>query len=371
MTAPPDSTVVSALRPTGVPVLQVLRAFLAQALPGLRRGADQPARICVGYSGGLDSTVLVHALHALPLSLPSLPGSDPSGHAGFELSAVHIHHGLVAAADTWAAQVTAQCAVWGVPLVMQSVAVTAGGQGIEAAARDARKAVFASLPVDAIVLAQHQGDQAETVLFRLLRGAGSRGLSGMRARLPGTTAFGREAAPQLWRPLLTLSRAQLLAYAKTHDLRWVEDPSNADVVYTRNFLRQRIFPLLRERFPAVESVLARTAEQLAEDTELLEVLAALDTGEGSETGLACARLRALSPARARNVLRTWLAKAGVFVDRARLDDLWRQALAAPDAHPLIQIGARRLRRAQGVLYWETADAADALASQEPKKSTEK
>lgn len=299
------------------------------------RRSTSGARFCVAYSGGLDSTVLLHCMQAL------------RAQSGFALTALHVHHGLQPGADVWAEHCAAVCADWAVPLTIERVTVAVGDKGLEAAARAARRRAFAAQAVDAIVLAQHRDDQAETFLFRLLRGAGTRGLAAMRAVSPMTDG------PDLWRPMLTTSRVEILAYAQAHALRWIEDPSNADLTYTRNFLRLGVLPTLATRFPAVGSILARTAEQMAEDAALLDELAALDAeGAGdAEGGLSCARLAVLTPARARNLLRGWLARSGVFIDRARLDDLLKQALAAPDAHPEIHIGERCLKRSRGLLHW--------------------
>ncbi|MBM4189344.1 MAG: tRNA lysidine(34) synthetase TilS [Betaproteobacteria bacterium] len=299
------------------------------------QGAQGAWQLCVGFSGGLDSTVLLHCLAGLRAPL------------GLELTALHVHHGLQSEADAWAEHCAAVCADLAVPLAIERVRVVTTDKGIEAAARDARRRVFAAQPAAAILLAQHRDDQAETFLFRLLRGAGTRGLAAMRPVTPITQG------PDLWRPLLDTPRAEILGYAKDNALRWVDDPSNADAAYTRNFLRLNIVPALATRFPAVGAILARTAEQMAEDAALLDELAELDF-EGAcdaEGGLSCLRLMALTPARARNLLRGWLARSGVFIDRARLDDLLKQALSAPDAHPEIRIGERYLKRSRGFLRW--------------------
>lgn len=312
------------------PDLQVeVGAFLRAWLP-----AQGTAHLCVGYSGGLDSTVLLHLVAAQRQAV------------GFTLSALHIHHGLMPEADAWAVHCAQVCASWAVPLTVERLTVAVTDKGVEAAARDARRAAFARQSVDAIVLAQHQGDQAETLLFRLLRGAGTRGLSAMR---PVVTVAG---SPPLWRPLLSTPRAAILSYAEAHALSWIEDPSNTDVAYSRNFLRNAVLPVLAQRFPAVTSILARTAGQLAEDAALLDELAALDMqgAMDAQGRLRTACLAARSAPRARNVLRHWLAQGGIHIDRARLDDLLRQARAAPDAHPLIQIkGGYTITRDAGVL----------------------
>jgi tRNA(Ile)-lysidine synthase len=310
-----------------------IAAFLRAQHNG--RPAEAAWRLCAAFSGGLDSTVLLHCLVSLRAQL------------GFELTALHVHHGLQPSADAWAGHCTALCAAWGVPLTLERVAVVSADKGLEAAARDARRHAFAAQPADAILLAQHRDDQAETFLFRLLRGAGTRGLAAMR---PVTHS---PAGPDLWRPLLDTPRTEILAYAKAHALSWVDDPSNDDVAYARNFLRLSILPVLTARFPAASAILARTAEQMAEDAQLLDELAALEAADAcdAEGGLSCVRLAALSPARARNLLRWWLARSAVFVDRARLDDLLKQALSMPDAHPEIRIAERRLQRSRGFLRW--------------------
>ncbi|HQX05628.1 MAG TPA: tRNA lysidine(34) synthetase TilS, partial [Zoogloea sp.] len=174
-----------------------------------------PARLRVGLSGGLDSTVLLHVLAALREQL------------GFELSAVHINHGLISGSAAWAAPCRQLCDGLGVPLLVREVVVRRDHPGgIEAAAREAR---HAALQEDAdgalLVLAHHRDDQAETVLFRALRGAGVRGAGGMRVL---------DARRAIWRPLLDVPRRDLKAYAEEHALVWVEDPSNQDLRFSRN-----------------------------------------------------------------------------------------------------------------------------------------
>ena len=184
-----------------------LESRLLQALAPLARSGGW----CVAFSGGLDSTVLLHLLAQLARS-EALPA----------LSALHVHHGLQAAADGWPAHCQAVCRSLGIPLRVERVQVAVGGS-IEQAARDARYRAFqANLGEGQVLLtAQHLDDQAETLLFRLLRGAGLRGLAAMPASRP--LGGGR-----LCRPLLGVSRAELEAYAQAHRLDWVEDPSNQD-----------------------------------------------------------------------------------------------------------------------------------------------
>ncbi|MGC3961758.1 MAG: tRNA lysidine(34) synthetase TilS [Rhodocyclaceae bacterium] len=271
----------------------------AEALPVRGR------RLLVGLSGGLDSIVLLHLLARISLD------------AGFALEAAHVHHGLNSHADDWLAHCRHVCAALGVRLHECRVAVTASGKGLEAAAREARHAALAAIPCDWIVLAHHRGDQAETLLHRLLRGAGVHGAGAMRDQ---------DRARRLWRPLLDEPRSVLLAWAQSHGLTWIEDDSNADVSFTRNRLRHEILPLLAAHFGGAEGNLARAARHFGEGAQLLDELAAIDaesvqpTRPGSRE-----RMRLLSDSRSRNLLRHMLAQTGARMpDSARLDDALRQ-----------------------------------------------
>jgi tRNA(Ile)-lysidine synthase len=201
-------------------------------------------RLAAGLSGGVDSVVLLHWLREL------------APRQGYRLSAVHVHHGLSPNADAWARFCRKLCRDWGVPLVVRRVRIRKQGKGLEAAAREARRAVFAGLKADAIALAHQLDDQAETVLLNLLRGAGTRGAAAM-------PAAGTLGAKLLLRPLLEVSRRQVLAYARQHALAWIEDESNRDDALTRNFLRLRVGPLLEQRFPRWRESLARAARHFA------------------------------------------------------------------------------------------------------------
>jgi tRNA(Ile)-lysidine synthase len=201
-------------------------------------------RVAVGLSGGVDSVVLLHLLRA---AAPRL---------GCSVSAVHVHHGLSPNAGAWARFCRKLCRAWGVPLTVRRVRVRRAGKGPEAAAREARRAVFAGSPAEVVALAHQLDDQAETVLLNLLRGAGPRGASAM-------PAAGRLGSKILWRPLLAVPRRAILAYACAHRLQWIEDESNGDEALTRNFLRRRVGPLLEQRFPRWRESLARAARHFA------------------------------------------------------------------------------------------------------------
>ena len=196
-------------------------------------------RIAVGLSGGVDSVVLLHLLRQK-----------------YDVSAVHVHHGLSPNADAWARFCRRLCRQLQVPLTIRKVKVTKGGQGLEAAAREARYRAFMQERAEVIALAHNLDDQAETVLMNLLRGAGLRGASGMPERA-------RRDGKLLLRPLLNVSRESIVAYARQHKLEWVEDESNADESLTRNFVRRRLGPLIGTRFPGWKNALSRAARHFA------------------------------------------------------------------------------------------------------------
>ena len=282
------------------------RSSVSLALPGLRG-----RHVAVGLSGGVDSVVLLHRLRALAPRL------------GFRLSAVHVHHGLSPNADAWAAFCRKLCKAWGVPLSVRKVRVRRRGAGLEAAARAARRAAFGRVAADTIALAHHLDDQAETVLLNLLRGAGPRGASAM-------PVAGRLGGKLLLRPLLEVPRREILAYARTHRLGWVEDESNRDAALTRNFLRLHVGPLLESRFPRWRESLARAA-----------------------------RLFAAADARAERVLRAFLARRGLRApSEAKLVEMLKQ-LTSRGARTRIRHDGKELRVYRGRI--EVAPAAEAPA----------
>ncbi|MDB5800268.1 MAG: tRNA(Ile)-lysidine synthase [Rhodocyclales bacterium] len=272
--------------------------------------------LCVAFSGGLDSTVLLHLLAQLA----------PRLH--FRLSTVHVHHGLSPNADGWAVHCERFALSLGIPCEIHRVSVERHGDGLEAAARDARHAVFAALDYDWVVLAHHRGDQAETVLHRLMRGAGVHGAAGMRAM---------DASRRLLRPLLDEPREALLAWAQTHGLIWIEDESNADARFRRNFLRNEVLPLLRTQQAGVEANFARAAGLFEESAQLLDELAASDAAQiAPGTAGSLDALRQLSAPRARNLLRYLLVQAGALPPATdRLVEALRQLHEAQDGVRLL------------------------------------
>ena len=251
------------------------------------------ARMLVAFSGGLDSTALLHLL-----------ANDAASRRN-GLRAMHVHHGMHPQADEWATHCRRFCDALGVPLHVVRVDVDLnGGQGPEATSRQARYAAIRAVlqPGEVLVTAHHRDDQAETFLLRALRASGPDGLAAMRE----WRAF---AHGWHWRPLLRTPRAALLAYAEEHGLDWIEDPSNSDTDYDRNFLRQRVLPLLRERWPQADVAFARSAELNAGAAELLsdEDARALASAVASDAQtLSVPALLALPVARRARVLRHWI-----------------------------------------------------------------
>ncbi|PKO94186.1 MAG: tRNA lysidine(34) synthetase TilS [Betaproteobacteria bacterium HGW-Betaproteobacteria-10] len=291
-------------------------------------------RLCVGLSGGCDSVVLLHLLSRAGVA--------------HRLSAIHVHHGLSPNADRWADFCAEYCRRLDIPLMIQKVAVDRkNGLGLEAAARQARYAAFAECAIDTLLLAQHRGDQAETVLFNLLRGTGVTGAAAMPVER-------RLGSLRLLRPLLDVSRAEIEAYAELNHLAWIDDESNADISLTRNYLRHEALPTLTRRFPAAETALCQAAANFSEAAGLLDELAELDwqqAGDGDSARLSV--LQTLSSSRLKNLLRYRLRQLGWRVPvAARLDEFAHQLqTATPDRHPELVLPEGKMRSALGRLRW--------------------
>jgi len=322
------------------PPIESAAQFSAVVAAVLERHVQPGARLAVGFSGGVDSVVLLHVLATLRQSAIPVP---------FSLAAVHVDHGLSPHASTWATDAMQTASRLGVPCRIAKVTVERGSRdGLEGAARRARHAALAQSDADWIVLAHQQDDQAETLLFNLLRGCGLAGAAAMRER------NGR-----LLRPLLGVGREAIERYARLQGLTWIEDESNADLRHTRNFLRHRVLAPLRERFPAAPRVLAAATGHFAEALELLDALARCDLGEIDDFPLPVERLRGVAEARARNLLRYLLARHEVPIPTAaRLREAVRQLTgAAVDRHPAVGFGAFRLVRRRDSVYLEADDPA--------------
>lgn len=283
-------------------------------------GVGPGDRLCCALSGGVDSIVLVHLLHELQPAF------------GFDLCAAHVHHHLSPNADAWAAFCGACCARRGIPFSVFHVEVPANDpEGLEAAARRERHTALEAVACDWLVFGHHQDDQAETLLFRLLRGTGLRG-AGAMAPLERPTAGRRGRL----RPLLDLRRAEIEAWARRRGLAWVEDESNAECHFRRNALRHGVLPPVERIFPAAVPALARAAAHFREASGLLDALAALDEAACGGATLDRVALLALDDARVANLLR-WQARGLVGVPaptRARLGEALRQLREAGSERPL-------------------------------------
>ena len=309
--------------------------------PSLRQALDvlPPGPLAVGFSGGMDSSVLLHALAQL----------EPARARG--LRAIHVDHGLHAASAQWAHHCAAFAGALGVSITTIGAEVARNaGSGPEDAARAARhRALGAALQSGEILALAHQrDDQAETILLKLLRGAGPEGLAGMRTMRQFAQGY-------LWRPLLGVPRDDIARYARRHALRWIEDPSNLDTQLRRNFLRAEILPRLRQRWPGADAALAHSANWArhaadyieAQGTQALAALQGLDPAT-----LDWARWLALPPALRDPVLRQWLRQLGLDEPaQFHVTELERQLrTSAADRSPCVRFAATELRRYRDLLY---------------------
>ncbi|HWF99403.1 MAG TPA: tRNA lysidine(34) synthetase TilS [Steroidobacteraceae bacterium] len=294
-----------------------LRGRLSHLLPGF-----PDVEICVALSGGIDSTALLAALAEMS-----------TGRT--RLRAVHVNHGLHPNAKRWSAHCRKLARQLEVPLEVVTVRVPRErGASLEEAARVARyRSLGARLRRGEILLTAHtRDDQLETVLLQLFRGCGLPGLAAMPAvaRLgPGTIA----------RPLLACSRAELESWVRDRGLTWIEDDTNQDERFDRNYLRRRVLPAVRERWPGVGPAVARSARHAAEAQGLLTALARADLERASDgPALAVKALRGLPLERRRNVLRLWIASGGrTLPDSRRLDEIAGPLIEArADAHPRVE-----------------------------------
>jgi tRNA(Ile)-lysidine synthetase-like protein len=299
-----------------------LAARIAALLPGY-----PDVSLCVALSGGVDSTALLAALAA--------------GRAKFpRLRALHVDHGLRPASKQWAQHCRSLARRLHVPLkVLTTKVERQRGESLEAAARDARYRLLGGVlhPGEVLLTAHHSDDQLETVLLQLFRGSGLPGIAGMPALAPFAQGW-------LARPLLSRSRAELEAWARQQDLSWIDDDSNADERLDRNYLRLRVLPLIRERWPGAPTAVSRSARHAAEAQVLLDLLARVDVERACYGELLSVKtLRALPADRRRNALRFWITRAGYLApDSRRLEEIAGAMLdARPDANPFVEWGDDR------------------------------
>ncbi len=314
------------------------RDSLLRKLEGLAQLAGSPERLVIAYSGGLDSEVLLHTL----VDLREAFGAD--------LLVLHVDHGLQAESQRWAARCEERAAELGVESRTLRVDVdTAAGQGTEAAAREARYAAFRSEVQhgDWLLSAHHKDDQAETLLLNLLRGSGPAGLAGIGEVQPFGPAW-------LVRPLLSYSREELHQYAESHELGWIDDPSNEDRKFDRNYLRHEVFPVLRARWPDASGRLRQSAMLASEAALLLDHLADADLGTLGRRPdrLSLSGLRALDAERQRNLLRYAVRELGLpAVPAPALRSIITDLLPArEDAQPVVRWDGAEVRRYRDRVY---------------------
>ena len=299
--------------------------------------------VWAAYSGGVDSQVLLHTLVYLRQCY------------SFELRAVHIHHGLNPKADEWQQHCESVCQNLNVELTTHRLDLSSSHDNIEARARECRYEYFAALlqENDVLCTAHHQDDQAETVLLQLVRGAGPKGLSAM----PAESSLG---AGKLIRPLLNISREELLAYAKENHLTWIEDESNQNTRFSRNFMRQEVLPLLKARWPSVAETISRSARHCAETEKLLEsfIEPLFKSCLLENNALSLIPLKKLMPLQQKHVFRQWLFHCGFFSPNERkLENCLRVFLTArQDRHPMVTWGNVIVRRYRNELRAERVSA---------------
>jgi tRNA(Ile)-lysidine synthase len=317
-----------------LPLLHLIeKAFLA-----FNQSRNKMKSMTVALSGGVDSVVLLHLLHQL----------QKRHH--FTLKASHVHHGLSEDADQWVKFCEALCRKLSIDLEVHHIQLPKKKSlGIEGEARRLRYEKLLQAKTDVVVLAHHEDDQAETFLLQLIRGAGVKGLSSM-------AHFDEDR--HLWRPLLIASRMDIESYAKRHKLKWIEDESNKNTTFDRNFIRLKVLPFLKNRFSHITKVISRSASHFAEAQHLLDDLAKIDLKSHLKSyqykhKLQVKTLTKLSLFRAKNVLRYWLElNEQMMPTKDLLDELLRQVLKAKkDANLKIHLSkAFEIRRYQNEIY---------------------
>ena len=307
----------------------------------LSKCPDMP--LVIAYSGGVDSQVLLHALASIKQR------SDTPLAILNNLTVCHVNHGLSANALAWQSFAQQTCQKLNLFLKVCQVNVQAQAQqSLEALARDARYQALHSIydQPSLIITGHHSDDQAETFLLALKRGSGLKGLSAMAAET-------KKAKDLLVRPLLKISRAEIIDYAKAHELTWIEDESNTDTRFDRNFIRNEIMPLLTKRWPSIASTINRSSEHCLAGQLLLNELATEDLAICNHTknSLSVTALTRLSPARFNNLIRYFLEQNHcIMPSTEQLAQLHLQLNAADDKNPAVKVGEHYLRRYKGNLF---------------------
>ena len=304
----------------------------------LRQIAPNQTHFLIGFSGGLDSTALLALFAKLREKQPH-----------FQLRAIHIHHGLSPHADAWSAHCQQICRQFRIPLQIQHVNVSTEN-GIEAGARQARYEAIAQqiLPTEWLATAHHQQDQTETFFLALKRGSGVQGLGAMP---PKSNVYG----VPIFRPLLNFSRQQLLAFVQQEGLSWVEDESNEDNQYDRNFLRNVVFPELRQRWAHFDSAVQRSAQHCYEQQQLLNELLAEEYQKNivkNDRTFQLQHFASYSSVKQRALLRLWLQDWGVTLPSlVQLEQIISDVIfAKDDAQPQFRLDDNIVRRYQHRLF---------------------
>ena len=295
--------------------------------------------LIVAYSGGIDSQVLLHALVQL----------KQNKIINNEITVCHVNHGLSGNAERWQKLAEQECIKLSVNLIVKRVNIRSKAQqSLEALARDARYNALKSLrdKKSVVLTGHHSDDQSETFLLALKRGAGLKGLSAMSVQ----TKLGQHL---LVRPLLNVARQEIENYAENHQLSWVEDESNLDTCFDRNFIRQKIIPLLRERWPSINNTINRSASHCLAGQELLDELAEQDLTvcKTGDSGLHVPALTTLSSARFNNLIRFFMAQQGCLMPSTeQVNQVRLQLQADEDKSPQIKVAEQVFRRFKNTLF---------------------
>ncbi|WAJ72362.1 tRNA lysidine(34) synthetase TilS [Catenovulum adriaticum] len=315
----------------------------------LEHFSQQQKTLFVGLSGGVDSVVLLDVLYQL--------SQDKSNNLTFNLAAIHVHHGLSKNANTWQDFCFKFCQQRNIPFQAQQVSLIRDKrQSLEALAREARYQIFSELSDEhsVLVTAQHLNDQAETFLLRLKRGSGPTGLSAM-ARLSDLPSQNKQSRI-LWRPLLKVSKTDILAYAKQHQLTWMEDESNLNNDFDRNFIRNQVLPLIETRWPEFQTCIARSAELCQQEQSILAQVAQQDLAslklKNANHSIDLLAFNQLDSARQSNVLRYWLKQfSEPMPSQAVLEQIRQNSQASIDQQPKIKLGQGELWQYKKGLYY--------------------
>lgn len=311
----------------------------AVILQNLKPMVDDSARVYVGFSGGVDSTALLHVLADSP-------------EWKYRVTAIHVHHGLSQNADAWLGVCEQFCQQCSIPLIKEFVSVSGSKKGLEAEAREARLEKFAShlKPGDVLLTAHHLNDQAETFFYRLFRGAGVQGLSSIKNARP--LGLGK-----LLRPMLNIKRLEIEKYASQNELKYVDDESNLDSRFDRNFIRNELVPVIASRWPSYDKTVVRAVEHLQQSKTLIDEyldqdLSSLGFREEKVGHSVCLKgFIEYSEARQHAVFRRWCERLAYNAPEAKLlSEIKSLLIARDDAEPCLRWGGVQLRRYKNRLY---------------------